>query len=99
MPSHCRMRAIDRDRSAQGIMASGPVCRTNRPTHGCTDQCCKREESSCQLEPSTHGTKLGVQRSVGWPLVQLDLISTNLHHTDEAIGADRDRTIYQSSWS
>jgi hypothetical protein len=30
-------------------MASGHVSRTNRPTHGCTDQACKREESSCQL--------------------------------------------------
>ena len=30
-------------------MASGHVNRIQGRTHGCTDQCCKREESSCQL--------------------------------------------------
>ena len=30
-------------------MASGHVNRIKGRTHGCTDQCCKREESSCQL--------------------------------------------------
>ena len=29
-------------------MASGHVNRIKGRTHGCTDQCCKREESSCQ---------------------------------------------------
>src|SRR3954462_11483450 len=30
-------------------MASGHVTASKGRTHGCTDQCCKREESSCQL--------------------------------------------------
>ncbi len=30
-------------------MASGPCAALTGRTHGCTDQCCKREESSCQL--------------------------------------------------
>jgi hypothetical protein len=30
-------------------MASGHVNRATGRTHGCTDQCCKREECSCQL--------------------------------------------------
>src|SRR3954468_5998570 len=30
-------------------MASGHVTALKGRTHGCTDQCCKRQESSCQL--------------------------------------------------
>ena len=30
-------------------MASGHVNRAKGRTHGCTDQACKREESTCQL--------------------------------------------------
>jgi hypothetical protein len=29
-------------------MASGHVNRANSRTHGCSDQCCRREESPCQ---------------------------------------------------
>jgi len=34
--------------SAKGIMASGPCATPKGRTHGWTDHCCKREESSCQ---------------------------------------------------
>ena len=30
-------------------MASGHVNRIKGRTHGCTDQCCTREENPCQL--------------------------------------------------
>jgi len=30
-------------------MARAPCAALKGRTHGCTDQCCKREESSCQL--------------------------------------------------
>src|SRR5512133_2259373 len=44
------MRAFDRDLIRGGHYGQRPSCAalTGR-THGCTDQCCKREESSCQL--------------------------------------------------
>ena len=41
-------------RSAEGIMASGPVSRTDGRTHGCSDQRCDCSILD-SLEPSTHG--------------------------------------------
>ena len=50
MPSHCRMRASDRDLIRGGHYGQRPrVPHFKGRTHGCTDQgCCIREESSCQ---------------------------------------------------
>src|SRR5262249_35874056 len=52
-------------------MASGLVCRANRPNTWLHRPACKREEKPCQLgavlansEPSTHGTKR-TSRDVG----------------------------------
>ena len=50
MPAHCRMRAYDRDLIRGGHYGQRPrVPHLKGRTHGCTDQGCKREESSCQL--------------------------------------------------
>src|ERR1017187_3058881 len=44
------MRAIDRDLIRGGHYGQRPrVPHFKGRTHGCTDQCCKREESPCQL--------------------------------------------------
>src|SRR5664279_2409124 len=44
------MRAIDRDLIRGGHYGQRPrVPHFKGRTHGCTDQCCIREESSCQL--------------------------------------------------
>ena len=51
VPSHCRMRVFDRDldpRRFLGQRSCEPL-RFKGRTHGCTDQACLREESSCQL--------------------------------------------------
>ena len=56
MPVHFRMRAFDRDLTAESIMASGPVRRANRPNKCCTDHTCDVKISLANPEPSTHGT-------------------------------------------
>jgi hypothetical protein len=57
-------------------MASGHVNRTQRPTHGHTDQCCTREESPCQpgaVHPweqsgrwSTGATPISIYEYTAW---------------------------------
>jgi len=42
-------------RSAEGIMASGPVSRTNRPNTWLLRPALRRAQSLDNLEPSTHG--------------------------------------------
>ncbi len=49
-------------------MASGHVNRIKGRTHGCTDQCCTREKSPCQLGavhtwPDGHAIALGFGRT------------------------------------
>ena len=57
MPTHRRMRANDRDLIRGGHYGQRPrVPHFKGRTHGCTDQCCKREKALANSEPSTHGT-------------------------------------------
>ena len=42
-------------RSAEGIMASGPVSRTDRPNTWLLRPALRRAQSLDSLEPSTHG--------------------------------------------
>ena len=52
-------------RSAEGIMASGPVSRTNRPNTWLLRPALRRDQSLDSLEPSTHGPKLTIKWSAG----------------------------------
>ena len=45
-------------RSAEGIMASGPVSRTDRPNTWLLRPALRRDRSLDNPEPSTHGPKL-----------------------------------------
>ena len=45
-------------RSAEGIMASGPVSRTDRPNTWLLRPALRRAQSLDSLEPSTHGPVL-----------------------------------------
>ena len=50
MPSHCyRMRVFDRDLIRGGHYGQRSCEPHLKAEHSCTDQCCKREESPCQL--------------------------------------------------
>jgi hypothetical protein len=44
-------------RSAEGIMASGPVSRTDRPNTWLLRPALQRDQSLDSREPSTHGPK------------------------------------------
>ena len=47
-------------RSAEGIMASGPVSRANRPNTWLLRPALRRDQTLDSLEPSTHGPKLAL---------------------------------------
>ena len=56
-------------RSAEGIMASGPVSRTDRPNTWLLRPALRRAQSLDSLEPSTHGL---LRRTLGRELINED---------------------------
>ena len=102
MPPHCyRMRANDRD-LIRGEHYGQRSCETapKGRTHCCTDQCCLREESSCQLEPVTARKRtLALSRSLSARarsrIAELEQEIESLQRAEEAIvvatGAPRER--------
>src|SRR5450759_2716649 len=84
------MRPIDRDLIRGGHYGQRPrVPHFKGRTHGCTDQCCKREESSCQLgavhtwhiasfAASQHFVRYWTRANIEQPLLELCFRSFDL---------------------